>query len=102
MIKSIIKAFIFTLFWSFIIIITLALSLFVPIEAHASSKVMVGQCHAKGYYTLSMTKQVKGNKNLSKQTNFDSVEDFCQQTFEELYPQYKYRAINARIRKLVK
>ena len=101
MIKSIVKALLFVLFWSVIILLTLVLSLFVPIEAHASSKVMVDQCHAKGYYTLSMTKKVKANKNLSKQTDFDSIEDFCQQTFEELYPQFKYREINARIRKLV-
>ena len=84
------------------VIIILFLSLFVPIEAHASSKTMVDQCHAKGYYTLGMTKQVKANKNLSKKTDFDSIEDFCQQTYEELYPQFKYKDINARIRKLVK
>ncbi len=98
MIKSIIKALLFVLFCAVVIF----LSLFVPIEAHASSKTMVDQCHAKGYYTLNMTKKVKANKNLSKQTDFDSIEDFCQQTYEELYPQFKYKDINARIRKLVK
>lgn len=64
----------------------------------------IDECADRGIFTINTADRVKNNAQ-SKYYNindFDNLGDFCQQIHEELYPQFKYRKINAQIRAKVK
>lgn len=64
----------------------------------------IDECADSGIFTIQTANKVKNNVQ-SKYYNindFDNLGDFCQQIHEELYPQYKYRKLNAQIRARVK
>lgn len=74
------------------------------VSSEASPLIAVDECVERGIYTVNQGSKVKTNELIYdfNVDEFDNAGDFCQQVYEELYPQYKYKKENEIIRGIVK